>query len=349
MNDVLRKSKILVTGHTGFVGTWLSVVLDYMNYDVTGFSLPEEEGALFGKIKDKLNIKSIYGDLRDKSSVYRLIEETKPDVIFHIAAFGFVKECFTDPERAYSSNVIGTLQLFEAVRSMEKPCRIIVASSDKVYCNSGFDAYLFEENDLLGGTDPYSSSKTCEDLLAQSYFDSYLDSKGCSLCIVRPSNILGGGDHNMSRLIPSIYYNLGMGKAPEIRNPDSVRPWQNIFDIIDAYLTLSERVEKGCSIYNVGPEPDGIKTVGEIATYVSGLYGMKFDEENRVDSEVKEKGYLGLSIEKIKREIGWKPKRTLEQTLDEIYDFYSCDDGNNTYELCISQIENYFNKEDCNE
>ncbi len=341
MYEYLKNKRILVTGHTGFVGAWLSAVLSHLGYDVVGFSLPEEEGALYGKISDKFAIKSIYGDLRNKESVDDLISDVCPDIVFHIAAFGFVKECFDNPDRAYSSNVRGTLNLLEAISKMDKPCRIIIASSDKVYKNAGVDAYLFSEEDPLGGTDPYSASKTCEDILAQSHFDSYLASKGCSLCIVRPSNILGGGDHNMNRLIPSIYYNLSNGRAPEIRNPDSVRPWQNIFDIVDAYITLAERVDEGCKIYNVGPESDGIKTVGQIASYVSGLYGLDYKES--IDkTDVKEKGYLGLSIDKIKNEIGWKPRRTLEETLTEIYEFYSKDNGENTFEICRSQIKKYY-------
>ena len=342
MYDKLVHAKVLVTGHTGFVGTWLSAVLDYLKCDVTGFSLPEDMGALYGKIKDNLRINSEYGDLRDKEVIEKIVNYVNPDIIFHIAAFGFVKECYDNPDRAYSSNVIGTLNLYEAVRKMNKPCRIIVASSDKVYLNNGVDAYLFKEEDTLGGADPYSSSKTCEDLLSQSYYDSYLVSQGCSMCIVRPSNILGGGDHNMNRLIPSIYYNLSNGRAPEIRNPDSVRPWQNIFDIVDAYITLAERIDEGCKIYNVGPETGGIKTVGEIASYVSSLYGIDYKESIDNGSDVKEKGYLGLSIEKIKNEIGWNPKRKLEETLTEIYEFYTRDNGKNTFEICRSQIEKYY-------
>ena len=346
MHEYLKNKKILVTGHTGFVGTWLCAVLSYFKLDVTGFSLPEDNGTLYEKIKNKLQISCIYGDLRDQVAVDSLIRETAPDIIFHIAAFGFVKECFEDPYRAYSSNVQGTLNLLESLRDINKPCRIIVASSDKVYRNSGVDAYNFKENDPLGGSDPYSASKTCEDIVCQSYYDSYLSKRGDSMCIVRPSNILGGGDHNMNRLIPSIYYNLGKGNSPEIRNPDSVRPWQNILDIVDAYLTVAEKVKEGCRIYNVGPEQEGIKTVGEIATYVSQLYGMDIGTETVRTSEVKEKVYLGLSIDKIKREMNWKPKRSLEQTLDGIYDFYSRDNGNNTYDLCMSQINNYYNLED---
>lgn len=333
---------VLVTGHSGFVGSWLCAVLEYCGADTIGFSLKEEPGSLYEKIGPNLKTECLYGDLRSVDAIQDCIDKVKPDVVFHIAAFGFVKECFEDPGRAYSSNVQGSLNLFQALKDDGFQGRIIVASSDKVYKNSGKEAYLFTEDDPLGGSDPYSASKTCEDILAQSYFDSYFTNSRVSLCIVRPSNILGGGDHNMNRLIPSIFYNFSNGRKPEIRNPDSVRPWQNIFDMIDAYLTVAERIDNGLKIYNVGPEADGIKSVGEICDYVSGLYGQEFDIEKTQLSTVKEKVFLGLAIDKIKNEIGWSPRRTLEQTLGEIYDFYNNDNGINTYDLCIKQIKDYY-------
>lgn len=336
-----RNRKVLVTGHTGFVGTWLSLVLKHWGADVAGFALEEESGALYGKIKKKLNTKSVYGDLRDISAIKECIADVKPTVVFHIAAYGFVKECYEDPERAYSSNVQGTLNLFQALRDKNESCRVIIASSDKVYKNSGVETYLFKEEDSLGGTDPYSASKTCEDILAQSCYESYLQDYG-ALAVVRPSNILGGGDHNMNRLIPSIYYNFSRGMEPQIRNPDSIRPWQNVLDMVDAYLAVAETVDRGCRIYNVGPETEGIKTVGEIAAYVTRLYGKTVNMQEQKHSDVKEKAYLGLSIEKIKKELNWTPKRTLEETLDEIYEFYNQDNGHNTYDLCMSQIKRYY-------
>ncbi len=342
MRKFWNKRKVLVTGHTGFVGSWLCMALKYFNASVTGFSLPEEQNSLYERLKPELKINNIYGDLRDASAIKECIQECRPEVVFHIAAFGFVKECFEDPDRAYSTNVQGTLNLLHTIRDMNSRCRIVVASSDKVYLNNGKDRYLFKEEDPLGGSDPYSASKTCEDILAQGYYESYLSDGERSLCIVRPSNILGGGDHNINRLIPGIYHSLKHGLKPQIRNPASVRPWQNVLDMTDAYLTLAVRDEKGCTVYNVGPEQEGIKTVGEISQYIMGLYGEAGQGKREDASAVREKAYLGLSIDKIKQEAAWKPRRSLKDTLNEIYEFHRNDRGVSTYQLCLSQIEKYY-------
>lgn len=343
MREFWEGKKVLVTGHTGFVGAWLTTALSFFGAHVTGFSLVEDKYSLYEKIKNSLDIRNVYGDLRDGNAIESCIKFCQPDILFHNAAYGFVKECYADPVRAYATNVTGTMNLLQAVRKLKNPCRIIVASSDKVYENSDKEMYLFAESDSLGGADPYSASKTCEDILARSFYDSYLGESGHTMCAVRPSNILGGGDHNRTRLIPSIYRKLGKGKKPVIRNPVSIRPWQNIHDINDAYLTIARKLENGCQVYNVGPEPKGIKSVGEIADYVAGLYGEKDVDKNRAPTiDRKEKAYLGISIEKIKRELGWRPKRSLEQTLGEVYEFYQKDNGANTYQLCIEQIKNYY-------
>ena len=341
--DYWKGRRVLLTGHTGFVGAWMSALLTYHGAEVTGFSLKEEENSLYDKIKDRLCIKSVYGDLRNREEIFSCVKGVNPEVVFHIAAFGFIKECLEDSQRAFTTNVNGTYNLLDAINYQGIQCRIIVASSDKVYRNNDLKAYLFSEEDSLGGIDPYSASKTCEDILAQSYFKTYLDEKGYSLCVVRPSNILGGGDHNISRLIPSIYYNLGRGEKPEIRNPNSMRPWQNILDVCDAYLKLAVACERGEHIYNVGPEPEGIKTTGEIAEYISNLYGVGYNVDTGCPEKTIEHEYLGLSIEKIKAEHHWRPKRKLEQTLEEIKYFYQNDNGTNTFDLCSKLISKYYN------
>lgn len=339
--------KVLVTGHTGYVGTWLSLVLQLSGANTIGFSLPEEEESLYSRIKNQIHIETYYGDLRDKECIKECVREKRPDIFFHLAAYGFVQECFADPERAYSVNVQGTLNMLNAIRETDSVQCVIIASSDKVYRNEGLEGYLFKETDPLGGIDTYSASKTCEDILAQSFFQTYLEDAGVSMCILRPSNILGPGDFHMNRLVPSIFNAYLDNRKPEIRNPGSVRPWQNILDVTDAYLCVAERMfeSEGLAIYNVGPEENGICTTGQIADFIGTLFENKIgaDKEPRdsIDSvRVREQEYLGLDITKIKKDLDWIPRRTLQETLKEIYQFILDDDDH--YTRCVKLIEEYY-------
>ncbi len=351
--DYWKGRRVFVTGHTGFVGCWLATTLKYHGADVIGFSLDAETGSLYEKMKQKLCadeagrgiFTSIIGDLRDSTAVKELLDLYQPTDVFHIAAFGFVKECYDDPVRAFATNVGGTQNLLEAVRNSKTVKTLVVASTDKVYLNDDRQDVRFRESDPLGGIDPYSSSKTCEDLLVQSYYSTYLKDKDIKCVIIRPSNILGGGDHNMNRLIPGIFYCLGNGENPDIRNPKAVRPWQNIMDIVDAYLYAAVFSNNGLSIYNVGPDNQDVWNVGQIADYVSGLYGVKAGNENvhTNDSPGIEHAFLGLDSGRIYQSIGWSPIRSLSDTLGEIYSFYTSDNGENTYSLCLDIIQKYFN------
>lgn len=355
MNNFFWKNKrVLITGHTGFVGTWLGMVLSFFGADVTGFALREEKGSLYDCVKKQLQMHSVYGDLRDKAAVEECIAKCTPEIVFHIAAFGFVKECHADPERAFSSNVQGTENLLEIIRRDGAIKDIVVASSDKVYRNGNQTDYLFHETDPLGGIDPYSASKTCEDILAQSYYEAYLAGQQKSMCIVRPSNILGAGDHHENRLVPGIFCALMRGEKPVLRNPNAVRPWQNVLDMVQAYLTIAEKGyhESGLWIYNVGPEPEGILSTKEIAEHVGSLFReSQFEKPGTVsrtesgefrESEVREHAFLGLAIEKIKAETGWSPRRNIKDTLREIYCYCKENNGNNAYEICRRQIEDYY-------
>lgn len=347
-NSFWKGRHVLVTGHTGFVGAWLTVTLAELGAEVTGFSLPAEDSSLYSKVEPSLRIQSIEGDIRNPHTMQRALEESNPEIVFHLAAFGFVRECFSDPQRAFTTNVDGTLCLLEAIRRSADVRVLVAASSDKVYLNSDKEKARFSEDAPLGGLDPYSASKTCEDILIQSFFNSYWREGGPSCTILRPSNILGGGDHLISRLIPGMFHSFRLGETPEIRNPNSIRPWQNVMDMIDAYLCAAESASgTGLRIYNVGPEESGLWTVGEIAAFVSGLYGKPYAvSKDRSEKAAPENRYLGLNTEKIRREIGWRPIRKLDDTLREIYEFYMADDGYNTASLCVKQIRNFFLERD---
>ena len=347
LQNFYKDKKVLVTGHTGFVGAWLCVTLDFLGADVIGFSLKEEENSLYKKIKSNLRLENYYGDLRDIDEIRECIEKSQPDIVFHLAAYGFIHECNNNPHMAFSSNIMGTVNLLEVIRNNQSIKDIVIASSDKVYRNDDMAPQLFNERDSLGGIDPYSCSKTCEDLIVQSYFTTYLKNQRKSVTILRPSNIVGGGDHNISRLIPSIISNIENNERIEIRNPEAIRPWQYILDAVDAYVVTANKSWNTSSIqiYNIGPTPENIRSVGEIVDILfMSAKGMKSIYSSASNSEfLLEKKYLGLDIEKIKETIGWKPRKKLEETMCDTYNFYKEWNHNNSYELCRKYISAYYN------
>ncbi len=340
--DFWKNRRVLITGHNGFVGTWLTLVLQYIGAEVCGVSLDAEQGSLYDRVQANIRDKSYVLDIREKAEIQKVVNEFNPEVIFHLAAFGFIQECIANPETAFSTNTVGTYNVLDSVARCDSVKSIIVASSDKVYKNEGRQC-LFSENDQLGGVDPYSASKTCEDIIAKSYYESYLKNGDVGMCIVRPSNILGGGDHHGNRLIPSIFQSFDNGEEPQIRNPQAVRPWQDILDMCDAYLFLAERTynDKNCDIVNVGPELDGVCTVGEISAKVGWLFGQTIVNNGGNKNTLAEHMWLGLSIEKIKG-LGWSPKMTIDDTLENVFQCYKCEQNGELFDICMSQIKEYY-------
>ena len=345
MNKFWNNKKVLVTGHTGFVGTWLCMTLKHMGAKVYGIALKEEKDSLYAGVCSQLCVNGAYIDLRDSLKVNEYVKETKPEIVFHLAAYGFVQECYENPKVAYETNVIGTLNLLEAIKEISSVRVIVVASSDKVYHNFDKRICYFSENDNLGGTDPYSCSKTNEDLLSQSYYHSYFESQNLSMVILRPSNILGGGDHNHARLIPYLLSCIENGNSPLIRNPDSIRPWQHILDAVDAYLTVAERyMDKNVlEIFNIGPQKENIITVGEIANILLSFSTREHKAFIKSEStNCIEHNFLGLSTDKIVDVLGWKPKRTINDTLADVYEFSKNEKQFNSFNACMKQIVSYW-------
>ena len=228
--EFYKGKKLLVTGHTGFKGAWLSELLNYYEADVLGYSLEEEDGCLYQKIRNRLNVKNVYGDIRDYEQLKKTIDGFQPEIVFHLAAFGFIKECFDNPIKSYSTNVMGTVMLLDALRDCKSVKSIVVVTTDKVYENHG-DGAVYSEADKLGGIGPYSSSKTCCELVVNDYKETYLQTGNTNIGVatVRASNVLGGGDHIESRLIPSILRAIEKGEEVLLRHPEQTRPWQSVF------------------------------------------------------------------------------------------------------------------------
>lgn len=342
-----KRKKVLVTGHTGFKGAWLTVILDYMEAEAVGYSLAPSDGCLYEQIKGDGLINSVEGDLLDYELLRKTILDYKPEIVIHLAAFGFMKECFEEPTKAYKTNLLGTLNLLEILRECPSVKSIVLISTDKVYENKG-DGANYKEEDALGGQDPYSCSKVCMEFLARDYCKSYFQANGkmVGLATVRASNVLAGGDHIQTRLIPTILRSIANGIPVELRNPLQTRPWQSVLDALNGYLTIARYLYDNPTEYsgnwNIGPTRDGIRTVSWVFERMkerfSGLEGKKGEKFLVSESET-----LGLDIGKALKRLDWEPRLSCEKTIDLVVDFFKGQQaGYNVYEICKKQVSDFY-------
>jgi CDP-glucose 4,6-dehydratase len=269
--------RVFLTGHTGFKGAWMTAVLHELGAETVGYALEPEPGSLYEKIDGDSLIRSVIADVRDFDRLRKELCEFRPEIVIHFAALLPVQSCFDDPRLTYETHVMGTVNLFEAIRCCESVKSILIVTTDKVYENKG-DGALYKETDPLGGVDPYSSSKTCMELVAGTYKQSYLqtDEKTVGVSTARASNVIGGGDHIQSRLIPSILNSFAQEKEVELRNPHQTRPWQSVLDALNGYLSIArlmhEEPEKYSGSWNIGPVKEGIKSVLDVVEKMQLFY-----------------------------------------------------------------------------
>lgn len=238
--DFWRGRKVFITGHTGFKGGWLSLWLQELGAEIMGYSLlPSTTPNLFEVASIGSGMKTIIGDIRDVNSLREAVKSFKPEIIFHLAAQSLVMKSYADPIDTYSTNFMGTINLFEAARGCDSVRAIINVTSDKCYENKEWD-WGYRETDPMGGYDPYSNSKGCAELLTSAYRNSFFNKQGVSLASARAGNVIGGGDWAEYRLIPDIFRALANGQSLNVRNPQSIRPWQHVLEPLAGYITLSE-------------------------------------------------------------------------------------------------------------
>lgn len=346
--NFFRDKRILVTGHTGFKGAWLTAVLNYMGAKTMGYSLLPVKGCLFEQMcGEKLVTQNVIGDLTDHERLEETVLAFAPEIIIHLAAFGFMNECYSEPRRAYESNIIGTVNLLEVVRKCKSVKSLVVVSTDKVYFNKG-DGAVYTEEDQLGGTSPYSCSKTCMELIVQDYRETYFNSgdRKIGIGIVRASNVLAGGDHIQTRLIPSILKSVDGGIPVELRNPSQTRPWQSVLDALDGYLTVArymyEKPEMYSGAWNIGPTKAGIKSVGWVFEKMQ-LYFNGIKQEEAAQFNVRESETLGLDITKAITELDWCPKLVVDRVIEQVVEFYKGQkQGIDALSLCQTQIGEYY-------
>ncbi len=328
--NIYKGKKVFITGHTGFKGAWLSVWLQHLGANVKGYSLPSLEGSLFEAIHDELNCESIFADIRDKKKLEAEILNFQPDFIFHLAAQALVLESYREPRLTFETNVMGTIHVLEATRSLNKPCTVVIATTDKVYLNKETDV-PYKEEDSLGGFDPYSASKAAAEIAIASYRSSYFHSKNQDvhkkgLAVARAGNVIGGGDSAADRIIPDLIRSIKNDKELLIRNPESIRPWQHVLEPLSAYLLLGaklfEEPIKYSTSFNVGPETKDVLSVQSLIDYAiagfgKGNYKTESNEKNPHEAKL-----LMLDISKAKKLLGWKPQLNSSRAIQITMEWY---------------------------
>jgi CDP-glucose 4,6-dehydratase len=326
-----NRKKVLITGHTGFKGSWLSVWLQMLGADIVGYALPPPtQPSLFETARIADGMTSIMGDVRDLEHLKSIIKTHNPEVVIHMAAQSLVRHGYCDPVATYATNVMGTVNLLEGVRGSESVRLVVVITSDKCYENREW-LWGYREDDPLGGGDPYSSSKGCAELVISAYRRSFFSSDThCNHRIVlasaRAGNVIGGGDWARDRLIPDIMAAFMERKPVAIRNPDAIRPWQHVLQPLSGYLCLAERLWfKGPELaqaWNFGPDPEDAKPVSWIVDHLSHLWGDGARWELDHSEHPPESTQLRLDSSKARSLLGWTPKLSLLTSLELVVEWY---------------------------
>ena len=331
--------RILITGHTGFKGSWLALMLHKLGHQIHGYSLNPPPGGIFELARVSEICESDYrDDIRNKFNLDQAIEKIQPEIVLHLAAQPLVLTSYEQVYETYSINVSGTLNVLDASTKSRALKGIIVITTDKVYLNDEAKR-AFIESDSLGGKDPYSSSKALADLLTQ---DWSRNNERVSVGIARAGNVIGGGDVSANRLIPDIVSSISQGQVPQIRNPMSVRPWQHVMDCLNGYIALIEFVLSARSdTFNFGPNEGDFHTVEEVTTHILNRYDIRNWESGQT-SPNKESGFLTLNSTKAIKTLNWKNKISFTEGLDLTVDWYkAANSGADMREFSNNQIAKF--------
>jgi len=354
MNSVFWKGKrVLVTGHTGFKGSWICLWLQRLGAEVVGYALsPPTNPNLFDLANVGCQMRSVIGDITDKCQFDAVVKEYNPEIIIHMAAQSLVRESYVNPTDTYATNVMGTVNVLEAVRLYNSVRVVIIVTTDKCYENNEW-IWGYRENDRLGGADPYSNSKACAELVTSAYQKSFFNgngSKGPAVATVRAGNVIGGGDWAQDRLIPDIIRAFQAGEMVKIRNPNSIRPWQQVIEPLAGYLLLAQKLWGSDGRYsegwNFGPNDEDARPVEWIVQNLAGLYGRDASWECKNSCEPHEASFLKLDCSKVRERLGWKPRLSLSVALQWTLEWYEAHhSGKDMREFTLKQITDYENME----
>lgn len=345
--DIYKNKRVLITGHTGFKGSWLSIWLTILGAEVCGYSLePDTEPSMFLElgIKNKIS-KHIIGDILDENSLNKAFTDFKPDVVFHLAAQPLVRKSYEEPVLTYKTNVLGTLNVLEYARKCESVKAFVNITTDKCYENKEtYEGY--KEGDPLGGYDMYSSSKACSEILSSSYRRSFLQDRNFALATARAGNVIGGGDWAKDRLIPDCVRSIVSNQAIELRNPNSIRPWQHVLEPLFGYLLLGEKLledrNKYAESFNFGPNETSVVKVCDVVKKAIEYYGSGQIRFNKTD-DLHEAKILLLNTDKAEKVLDWQSKYDIDKAIKETIQWYKNFYENKTdmYNFTVSQIREY--------
>ena len=317
--EFYKGKRVLLTGHTGFKGTWMSRILNNVGASLIGYSLEAPtEPNLFNMAAVKNNINSITGDVRDLNHLKRVFDEFHPEIVIHMAAQPLVREGYKNPVYTYETNVLGTVNILECVRNTRSVRSFLNVTTDKVYENKEWE-WGYRENDVLDGYDPYSNSKSCSELITHSYKKSFLDEKGIAVSTVRAGNVIGGGDFAKDRIIPDCVRAVLCSTDIVIRNPFAVRPFQHVLEPVLAYLLIAGKQcenKKFEGSYNIGPDDRDCVTVGRLVEIFVQKWGENVRWINQYDGGPHEANFLKLDCSKIKKVYGWSPRWSVEEAVE---------------------------------
>ena len=319
-----KGKRVFVTGHTGFKGSWLSLWLQMLGAELTGYSLQVNgRPNLFEMAKVESNMNSIIGDIRDKDKLLKVLQESAPEVVVHMAAQSLVLPSYVDPVETYSTNIMGTVYLLESVRSCPSVRAVINVTSDKCYENREW-IWPYRENEAMGGYDPYSSSKGCSELITSAYRNSFFNNNTYSnhqigLATARAGNVIGGGDRAESRLVPELINAFSSKRTAIIRNPHSIRPWQHVLEPIRGYLMLAEKLclegPAYAEPFNFGPNDEDMQTVEVIVNKISKMWEWETSWKSNQKFQQHEGFLLRLDNSKSKQKLNWYPLLNLDTAL----------------------------------
>lgn len=345
--EFYRDKKVLITGHTGFKGSWLSKILINAGAKVVGYSLePPTNPSLFQISNIEKQMKSVIGDVRDLNHLQKIFEEEKPEIVFHLAAQPIVRTSYEEPVYTYETNVMGTVNILECIRKTDCVKSFLNVTTDKVYKNNEWE-WGYRENEYLDGYDPYSNSKSCSELVTHSYKNSFFGDNNVRISTARAGNVIGGGDFAKDRIVPDCIRAATSGQKIIVRNPYSIRPYQHVLEPLFAYLLIAKKQyedEKYAGYYNVGPNEEDCINTGALADLFCKYWGENLEWENKFMGGPHEANFLKLDCSKIKSTLNWKPNWNIERAIEKVIEFAKAKNKNECMDNQINEFMLEFSK-----